>query len=362
MKRRVASLPPIGFDVFQERVLAARIAADESESVATIQLSCTVCQKSYRNRNAYQNHVKSQEHLANSEKHSSAALKGDLNSSEDTKLSLNKSFLPSSLSSENVDDSSEPLSLSNCLFCTFKSKSVEFNADHMYKKHGMFIPDQDHLYDLEVFIGYLFKIVAEFCTCLYCGKTKETAESVQQHMRDKGHCMLNFDDLSEYAPFYDFASNSEEEDVKDFVTGNTRDSTSGEKNLNAVEWKPDRSKNFEFELSLISGKRLGHRSQSHLCRQNLRKYCTSRRITEAKESIETESSDMHDPPSKQSKQSKQIITRTNGGTGMIGVPEQQKRALMAVEKKLLKQEINARNEERWVAEKKSNSQKHFNPR
>ena len=355
-------MPPIDSHVFREQVAAARLAANKTEPDASLQLSCTLCKKLYRNRNAYQNHVKSQEHVANLDKHGSSASKDELDSIQDAELSVDRLDLSSILRSETDEDynPNSPIdlpSLSKCLFCNFKSTVLELNVDHMYKAHGMFIPDQDYLYDLEIFIEYLSKVVSEFCTCLYCGKTKDTAESVQQHMRDKGHCMLNFDDLSEYEPFYDFSSDSEAEFADASATGNDEDSTKLKKPPKAARWERSDSKSSDLELHLSSGKILGHRSQSHIYRQNLHNVHTSPETTEPKAIAEAESSEKHDASPNQGRQ---IATYASGGTGMIGVPEQQKRALIAVEKKLLKQEIRARTEYRWIVEKKANQQKHFN--
>ena len=353
LKRRIASLPPIQSDVFHEQVLATRIATDAGQSGITSQWSCTVCQKLYRHRNGYLNHFKSEEHLANIQKNEPSASKSGQSPTKIAKLSLDSLEDANSLSLEDVDDTNldapdEPSFLSKCLFCNSLSTTFELNLDHMYKMHGTFIPDQDYLYDVETFIGYLSNVVSEFCTCLYCGKIKDTAESVRQHMLDKGHCMLNFDDLSEYDPFYDFPVDPEAENAE---IARNKDSISRNIDRKAARWQVGSSKP---ELHLSSGKRLGHRSQSYLHRQNLHRHRTLSEAGEPKAITEAESSE-----DQSSRQSRQITTRANGGSGMIRVPEQQKRALMAVEKTLLKQETRTTNEYRWRLEKQANHQKHF---
>ena len=355
LKRRIASLPPIESDVFREQVLATRKATDARESRVTFQWSCTVCQKLYRNRNGYLNHVKSEEHLANIQKNEPSTSKSDQSPTKNAQLSLDILEDASSLSLEDVDDTNldapgEPSSLSKCPFCNSLSTTLELNLDHMCKMHGMFIPDQDYLYDLEIFIGYLSKVISEFCTCLYCGKIKDSAESVRQHMLDKGHCMLNFDDLSEYDPFYDFPSDSEAENAETAVTLTNKDSMSHDIDQKAVGWQVADSKP---ELRL-SGKVLGHRSQSYLHRQNLHRHRPLSEAGEPKAITEAESSE-----DQSSRQNRPLATRANGGSGMIGVSEQQKRALIAVEKKLLRQETTTKNKYRWSLEKQANYQKHF---
>ena len=48
-----------------------------------------------------------------------------------------------------------------------------------------------------------------------------------------------------------------------------------------------------------------------------------------------------------------------GEMGMLGVSEQQKKALKAVEKKLVRQDMAARARQRWTMEKMANRQKFF---
>ena len=356
LKRRVASLPPVDPDIFRELALVTRPAANAARSNVPIQFSCTLCHKLYRNRNAYQNHIRNQEHASNFDKYKSSDSAGDVVSTEDTKLSLDGLDLSDPISSVKVDDLvpntfGEP-SPSRCLFCNFESTTVEFNTDHMCKTHGMFIPDQDYLYDLEIFIGYLSKVVSRFCTCLYCGKTKETVEGVQQHMKDKGHCKLNFDDLSEYEPFYDFPSDSEMGDLETSTVVKNEESKPLREHQNATGLLPNDSRSSDdLELFLPSGKRLGHRSQSYVYRQNLHKLSPSPETAKPQAITVGESDEKHNPSSNHGRQ---VATRANGGTGIIGVPEQQKRALMAVERKMLRQESRARNDYRWALEKRVN--------
>src|ERR1700742_94787 len=85
-----------------------------------------------------------------------------------------------------------------CLFCNQVSGSgVAGNMQHMYTEHGLFIPEPQNLADMITFILYLGKVVGQFRECLYCGLVRNTVQGVQQHMIDKGHCMLNFDRESE---------------------------------------------------------------------------------------------------------------------------------------------------------------------
>ena len=97
-----------------------------------------------------------------------------------------------------------------CLFCASpfggSSKGLEKNVNHMLIKHGLFIPDRTMLWDIRSFLGYLATQVQVWHECLYCGITKATARSIQDHMRDSGHCMLNFEKEPELAEFWECRS------------------------------------------------------------------------------------------------------------------------------------------------------------
>ncbi|KAL9136857.1 MAG: hypothetical protein Q9175_001930 [Cornicularia normoerica] len=241
-----------------------------------------------------------------------------------------------------------------CLFCTIDSPTIDHNVEHMYKAHGMFIPDQENLEDAEGLFTYLFNIVSEFRECLYCGKTKETVEGIRSHMIDKGHCKIAFDE--ELDQFYDFGGRSEDGAVEE-TTGEDEESAEVDKTSSPQEhdFHPDS----DHELRLPSGRVLGHRSLSRYYRQNLHPYPTpaergDRRAITAAEAANGDNP-IPDHPGRQ------LATRARGEMGMIGVSEFEKRALRATEKKALKQETRARNEHEWRVNKESNHQKHYRP-
>uniref|UniRef100_A0A8C5QEP5 Cytoplasmic 60S subunit biogenesis factor ZNF622 n=1 Tax=Leptobrachium leishanense TaxID=445787 RepID=A0A8C5QEP5_9ANUR len=61
LKRKVAEMPPVTAENFQERVLAQRAVVEEQgKETATY---CTVCSKRFSTFNAYENHLKSKKHL-----------------------------------------------------------------------------------------------------------------------------------------------------------------------------------------------------------------------------------------------------------------------------------------------------------
>ncbi|XP_071348533.1 cytoplasmic 60S subunit biogenesis factor ZNF622 [Trachinotus anak] len=62
LKRKVADMPPVTAENFQERVLAQRAAAEQHLSDAAVTEGCSVCNKKFSSANAYQNHLQSHKH------------------------------------------------------------------------------------------------------------------------------------------------------------------------------------------------------------------------------------------------------------------------------------------------------------
>ena len=117
------------------------------------------------------------------------------------------------------EESDSGFPLSRCFFCNYNSPSWKLNALHMSRHHGMFVPEQNYLVDLEGLMGFLREKITEDHECLYCHKLKGSTAAVQTHMRDKGHCMIAFEaeeDMIEVGQFYDFSSTySDEEEGSD---------------------------------------------------------------------------------------------------------------------------------------------------
>jgi pre-60S factor REI1 len=101
----------------------------------------------------------------------------------------------------------EVASIQRCLFChkRFDDKTNDFDnmLEHMGTAHGLFLPDQDKLSDLESFLGYLVTEVQVWHECLYCGTTRTSTSAIQSHMRDSSHCKLNFDREPELLDFWE---------------------------------------------------------------------------------------------------------------------------------------------------------------
>ena len=118
----------------------------------------------------------------------------------------------------------------------------------------------------------------------------------------------------------------------------------------------------DYELQMPSGRTAGHRSLSRYFRQNLHNHPSAAERMEGQMLIEANrhsDSDDAEETEGNNQRGRQVITRANGGSGMIGVTDSKKREVQAVEKRERKREQRARQQYQWGVDKKGNSQKHF---
>lgn len=62
LKRRVAQLPPVTAEEFQQRVLTARSATESAIEEQQMSIYCTACRKQFGNQKAHDNHLNSKKH------------------------------------------------------------------------------------------------------------------------------------------------------------------------------------------------------------------------------------------------------------------------------------------------------------
>lgn len=291
-------MPPLSSEVFAEKVLTAQATSSAAAAKASFEKQCAACQKTYYSENAYQNHLGSQKHrlrLATLQ-HGDGAKDPETESLISSTLSLGEPInpaptesidpeaeaefskvvdgikeaklddedvvsrrpsrphhsaneartehpLPDNATAESTPTVSRPRSpasavatapLKQCLFCNYESPTFKLSVLHMTKFHGLFIPEQPYLVDLEGLVVYLYGKITEIHECLYCHKIKGSKESIQTHMRDKGHCMIAYTseiEMIEVGQFYDFRASysdpesdmgeedNEDKDMKDAEGG-----------------------------------------------------------------------------------------------------------------------------------------------
>lgn len=127
----------------------------------------------------------------------------------------------------------------------------------------------------------------------------------------------------------------------------------------------------EYELHLPSGRTAGHRSLNKYYRQNLRNYPgvaermenAQRRLTNGSTEDDEDSDvemDGEDGAQRQGRgRGQQLITRADGGMGMIGVSDANKQQARTLEKRGTQKAERARNRYEAGNEKRNNHQKHF---
>ena len=275
LRRRLASLPSLSSEIFAEKVLSAQANSSAAAAKAAFEKSCMACQKTYYSENAYRNHLGSQKHRLREAEQRGEVATDDGTSIVGSTISLGEPIKtratdendpeaeaesskfvsrmkeaildgeaslpyrssrlhnssnedhpdqgPSQSATESITSATpktnEKGSTVRCLFCNYDSPSLKLNVMHMTKFHGLFIPEQPYLVDLEGLINFLYQRIMQNHVCIFCHKVKSSTSGVQTHMRDKGHCMIAFDeeeDMIEVGQFYDFRSTySDDEDEEE---------------------------------------------------------------------------------------------------------------------------------------------------
>jgi pre-60S factor REI1 len=278
LKRRVASLPPISSETFTEKVLSAQASSNATAAKASFERVCTTCQKTYFSENVYQDHLGSKKHKmrvlaaasrgsANTESVPSSSISPagstgvtspvekrepeaeaefekivdglkDASIAEPDTLPRRPSrphrpvserrekYSPSIGAVDSLPASPPDVPLSRCLFCNYDSPTWKLSITHMTKIHGLFIPEENYLTDLGGLIRYLQAKIHQNHECLLCHKLKGTANGVQTHMRDKGHCRIAFEteeEMVEVGQYYDFSSTYSDDESEDTETEQVSD-------------------------------------------------------------------------------------------------------------------------------------------
>ncbi|WWC67641.1 uncharacterized protein I206_101551 [Kwoniella pini CBS 10737] len=287
MKRRVANLPPVAAESFNEKVLERR----EQNAVRTDprSLVCSSCKE------AQQPVDRGVLASTSSSPHTTAPAFLESTSLGETtaynrQVALEEASSSSVISSDDEDDSGDfaariaksrrRIQPTDCLFCSAAQASVDHNVAHMAKQHSFFIPDRDILLDVSGLLSYLGEKVAVGNLCLYCpngGREFGSLEAVRRHMIDKGHCKLAYEtdeDRAELADFYDFNGSEEliDSDWEDLDDDAPDDHQSQDIMEPYARQRPMALAADGLSLMLPSGRTLGHRSLKVYYSQRLRPF------------------------------------------------------------------------------------------
>lgn len=431
----MTSLPPITSEVFTEKVLQAQSTASAAATKANFEKDCSVCVRTYFSENAYRNHIGSYKHKAKLAEAGTKRGDGETESVISSTFSLGEPVArKDEMDSEDEEDYNEVIegikktnlkdqtpvastassvtaggeityedSLKRCLFCNFNSPSIQSNAYHMEKTHGMFIPEKDYLVDLDGLIGALHEKIYENHECLYCNKLKPSVFGLQTHMRDLGHCKIAFtteEEQLEIGDYYDFTStysDVEEASDSDDVEGKKVPKSKGKRQSKKTDgegdedmeegegWETDDSassvdededeesratKNVptayfsEYELHLPTGRTAGHRSLNRYFRQNLHSHPSpAERQQQAIEAAENSDEDMDQQlvaGGERGRAGRAVALRSSAG--LVGVSAEKRKQIEIAEKKSRRVEERERRKYQWGNNKQSNMQKHFRVR
>jgi len=172
LKRKAAGFPAVSQSLFDEKVLLA-----SNPKLAE----------------------KGTSHLKNPEKKKPESRQESLESSVDKDMDKT----PEQVFAER-EANAVKLSLEDSLFDDHKSTDIDTNLEYMLQKFSFFIPSIDYLTDLPGLMDYLAQKITVGYTCLYCDRELISLSAVRTHMKDKNHCMMQWDYLEEYEDFYKF--------------------------------------------------------------------------------------------------------------------------------------------------------------
>lgn len=434
LKRKIADLPPVSSQDYNDKVLAAQATTKAAADQAAFVRECTVCSKIYYSENAYQNHLSSQKHKLREVAYEKGALNTPsatesvaTDEPRDPEAEAEFDQVVAGMKKANLRErdplprrpfapppdadapEEHPLSppkpvpnaipLSRCLFCNYDSPSLKLSIEHMMKIHGMFIPEQSYLADLEGLMAYLQAKIRQNHECLFCHRLKNNTDGIQTHMRDKGHCKIAFEseeEMIEVGQFYDFSNTySDDEDEEDSDEEMLDSKANGGAKIDGdgddEEWETDsddssvdstdlaagskshknsraRDQNNavfydEHEMHLPSGRVAGHRNLKKYFRQNLRSYPSAAdRMARAQRLLEDgsgEDEDMADADAQAGDAPKSQALLRRGEAGMLGVTDVQKRQVAIQEQQSRTKAQRQQNRYQAKLEKQGNSQKHF---
>ncbi|KAI2628879.1 C2H2 type zinc-finger-domain-containing protein [Hypoxylon sp. NC1633] len=126
----------------------------------------------------------------------------------------------------------------------------------------------------------------------------------------------------------------------------------------------------DTELHLPSGRAVGHRSLAKYYRQNLHNHPSPAERAErlaieatspSEDAMDVDGENGDDQVSRQDRgRNGAMVSRANGGTGMLGVTDQKKREVVREEKRSRKQEHMSARHKEWTLNKQNNHQKYYN--
>eukprot|EP00531_Pseudo-nitzschia_arenysensis_P010823 CAMPEP_0116133266 /NCGR_PEP_ID=MMETSP0329-20121206/10013_1 /TAXON_ID=697910 /ORGANISM="Pseudo-nitzschia arenysensis, Strain B593" /LENGTH=435 /DNA_ID=CAMNT_0003627883 /DNA_START=32 /DNA_END=1339 /DNA_ORIENTATION=+ len=198
LKRREAGLPLVEEKEFQMRLEAALAMRKEKEKKNGTGHIKNINSKKNKKKQKF----KEQKNAAAT---GSSSKDAETTSVENAAEEEPRSRIPAALAESQENPEINP---KQSLFDSKISKSLKENMHYMQQKFGFFLPDKEYLVDTEGLLGYFHEKVKLGHYCLYCNQVFPTWQGCQQHMIDKQHCKIRYEQgfWEELDPFYDFST------------------------------------------------------------------------------------------------------------------------------------------------------------
>lgn len=291
LKRRVAQLPPIDEDTFNIKIA---VLVKEEESDNGQNNNSPQSKREARRQKQASLEARRQELLAARDAlQARNGLQQSLPEDYETSNSENSSFEKAesfktedeNIIHEKIEKRVE-IAPTTCLFCPLKEnvqfESCDENVSHMFKRHGLYIPERKYLVDLKGLLLYFGEKVGLGNCCLSCSYQGKDLESVRRHMMRKRHMRIpyeNEEEKLEISDYYDFSSTYEssnptvEEEWEDISGDEGGDVNDVDEDSHIDEFQNLDGGHFmesETSLHLASGAIIGHRLLAKYYRQNLK--------------------------------------------------------------------------------------------
>lgn len=266
LKRRVAQLPPIDEETFNQKVTLVE------EPKEPVKLS----KRDQRKQELLEKKRQLLE-LAKSrmQEGPDAEVPAEIEVEEKSQEQIEEELINEKLANK------VEIPLDHCLFCHKALQNLDTCCEHMAKFHGLYIPEQRYLVDKAGLIGYLSEKIGFGNVCLVCNYQGRNLEAVRAHMNSKRHCRIPYEtenEKLEISDFYDFSSTyndvnrnpvivTEGDDDWEDVEGEEEE---GEGDQEEAELPQNVAYSNGYELYMPSGSIVGHRSLHRYYKQNLK--------------------------------------------------------------------------------------------
>ncbi|XP_045455421.1 zinc finger protein 622 isoform X3 [Melitaea cinxia] len=261
LKRKVASIPPLTIEEFEQKAKEHREQAENADRDESVY--CKYCSKFFNTKNSYNNHLNSKKHKLAEEKKKFVVVNADEDSGDDD---IETDSEIEELDSDEWEEcrikgSDSLIKPRDCLFCGHHSKNMVKNLKHMSEAHSFFIPDVEYCSDVKGLLLYLGEKISQGFMCLWCneaGRTFYSMEAARAHMIDKGHCKMLHEGLAlaEYADYYDYSASYPNQEGENM-------------DVDEEVEEPETLEGDDFQLVLPSGVTVGHRNLMRYYKQNI---------------------------------------------------------------------------------------------